>query len=57
MPSGSYTMSEADRTYVRVALYIAIGALKAVHRDDSRMGEIIRQLESSAEKIDAAKAN
>ena len=44
-------MSEADKAYVRVAIYLAIGALKASTKDGDRVSEIIRQLEMSADKL------
>lgn len=46
-------MNAEDRVYVRTAIYMAMGALKALAQDGDRIGEIIRQLEISAGKIEA----
>jgi hypothetical protein len=45
-------MNEADHTYVRNAVYMAMGALKAISRDQDRISEIIRQLQISADKLE-----
>jgi hypothetical protein len=49
-------MNVADTTYIRTAIYMAMGALKALAKDGDRIGEIIRQLEVSVQKIERAKA-
>ena len=50
------TLSTEDYSYVRTAIYLALGALKVLSKDESRVGEIIRHLEVASEKLEKGKA-